>query len=219
MTAEELIIGHYEKTLTPEQESHLAEMVAGSPDVRGLFEQHGNIHGLMLEDASAVKTSSKLDRVVLGAALGTLAEIAGHGIGFSLLGKVATVIGVVAAGGIGVMLFTGDDDTDATRVAPKSAVERSATPAASADPVDAANTNASAPETPIVDAPATTSTDAETRASVDARSGSPTRAQQSGQVAARGDSGKPKTRPQLGPLNTRNPAVTIKDSTKIKPNK
>ncbi|HVK40269.1 MAG TPA: hypothetical protein VNA88_17190, partial [Candidatus Kapabacteria bacterium] len=79
MTAEELIIGHYEKSLTSEQESRLASMVDASPDVRTLYEQHGNIQALMIEEAETIETSSKLDKIVLGAALGTIAEIAGHG--------------------------------------------------------------------------------------------------------------------------------------------
>jgi hypothetical protein len=112
MTAEELIIGHYEKTLTSEQESHLSSMIESSPDVRVLYEQHGNVHSMLVEEAAAVKPSSKLDKVVVGAALGTLVEIAGHGIGFSILGKVASIVGVLAVGGIGYALYDNYIDVD-----------------------------------------------------------------------------------------------------------
>lgn len=133
MTAEELIIGHYEKSLTSEQESRLASMVDASPDVRTLYEQHGNIQALMIEEAETIETSSKLDKIVLGAALGTIAEIAGHGIGFSLLGKVASVVGVLAVGGAGFVLYnsmTGDDVT--TR--PQPAVRTSPSTSTPIDP-------------------------------------------------------------------------------------
>jgi hypothetical protein len=113
MNAEELIIGHFEKTLTSEQESHLAALVTSSPEVRSLYEQHGSIHGLMTEEAETIETTSKLDKVVVGAALGTLVEIAGHGaVGFSLLGKVASVVGAIAVGGAGILLYNsiGNDD-------------------------------------------------------------------------------------------------------------
>ena len=115
MTAEELIIGHYEKTLTSEQESHLASMVESSPEVRTLFEQHGNIQGLLAGEAATIETSSKLDKVVVGAALGTLVEIAGHGIGFSILGKVATIVGAVAVGGAGFVLYNSMQEDDAAQ--------------------------------------------------------------------------------------------------------
>jgi hypothetical protein len=126
MNAEELIIGHYEKSLTSEQESHLAALMTSSPEVRGLYEQHGRIHGLMEEDAETVQTSSKLDKVVVGAALGTLVEIAGQGIGFSLLGKVASVIGALAVGGAGIIFYNTVIDKDDADVTPTPAVTQPA---------------------------------------------------------------------------------------------
>lgn len=154
MTAEELVIGHYEKTLTSDQESQLSSMMDSSPDVRVLYEQHGNVHNLLVEEAATVRTSSKLDKVVVGAALGTLVEIAGHGIGLSILGKVASIVGVIAVGGLGYVLYDTYIDNDApTNKTPAPAVVNQA-PNATPTP---ALPEVTTPTPSASDAPATTS--------------------------------------------------------------
>jgi len=214
MTAEELIIGHYEKSLTSEQESRLASMVDASPDVRTLYEQHGNIQALMIEEAETIETSSKLDKIVLGAALGTIAEIAGHGIGFSLLGKVASVVGVLAVGGAGFVLYnsmTGDDVTER----PQPTVRTAPT---SSTPVDPSRAPAQAgAETPDA-TPSATSTDGSS-ATNDVRDdgrASRARSARNADGSRSGDSPATTQRPGLD-VNPNKPTVTIPHPTMTKP--
>jgi hypothetical protein len=168
MTAEELIIGHYEKSLTSDQESHLASMVDASPEVRTLYEQHGNIQALMIEEAETIETSSKLDKVVLGAALGTLAEIAGQGVGFSLLGKVASVVGALAVGGAGFVLYNVMDRDEVSPKANPPAVRTAPSTSGPVMPSQTTGTNAGTENTAVTETPSATETPS-TASTTDAR--------------------------------------------------
>lgn len=207
MTAEELVIGYYEKSLTSEQELRLASMVDASPDVRSLFEQHGNIHTLMIEEAETIETSSKLDKVVIGAALGTFAEIAGHGIGFSLLGKVAGVVGALAVGGAGFVLYNaiiGDDEPQMSNPP----VVRSAENPTLTDPSQVRTPTNASPSAiaPADSTSATSSTSAATSSTASARGG---RSQTDrGQQNGRDGAGQAGTRPGVR-LDQGKPDATV----------
>jgi hypothetical protein len=217
MTAEELIIGHYEKTLTSEQEARLASLVSSSPDVRTLYEQHGNIEALMVEEAESITTSSKLDKVVVGAALGTLVEIAGHGAaGLSILGKVASVVGALVVAGSGIVLYnslTGHEEPPVKK--PAATVRHEGVPSQSAptqsveatpvEPQPAATTATSSTSTT---ATSTAPTSASSRPSA-ARSASPDAA-----TAPRRDAARP-ARSRPIDINTENPDATVELKTRV----
>ncbi len=103
MNAEELIIGHYERTLDAGQESKLAEMLESSPETRALYEQYGGMEGMMQTEAETIAPSKNLDRDVLLAALAAVSGAATTGVG-GILAALATKTGIVAtvivAGGI-----------------------------------------------------------------------------------------------------------------------
>lgn len=107
MKAEELIIGHFDSSLTQAQEAELQRMLAGSSETRATYERHASIHSMLLQDAASVAPSRALDAAVIGAALGTPAEIAGgSAIGAGVGAKVAAIISTFAVGGLTLVLMT-----------------------------------------------------------------------------------------------------------------
>lgn len=125
MNAEELIIGHYENTLSPAEQGQLKELLAASPEARVLFERYGGIESMMHEEAEQIAPSKELDRAVVAAALGVLAHGAAggfiSGILGSALGKVAVVATTIVAGGIVAGVIGGAFDGDAPETEPNPA--------------------------------------------------------------------------------------------------
>ena len=107
MTTEELILGHFDESLTPVEEHQLQELLGRSPEARTLFEQHGALHRMMASDVGTLAPSSSLDDAALAAALGAVPEAIGGGAAAGWFGgKVAAAVALVAAGGISVALFS-----------------------------------------------------------------------------------------------------------------
>lgn len=100
MTTEELILGHFDKMLTPEQETALQEALTGSAETRALYDQHSHLNALMVADAELLEPSSRLNESVVAAALVALPEVIGGGAALWFSGKfVASVAAVVIGGG------------------------------------------------------------------------------------------------------------------------
>ena len=121
MRAKELIIGHYEGSLTPAEQQELTALLASSPEARAAYERHGVIEETLEEDARRMVVPVGLREATVAAAIGVSAEAVGWGIGGWLTGKVAAVIGTVVVGGtvMGVVIAN-DDDDDPVRNTPAS---------------------------------------------------------------------------------------------------
>jgi hypothetical protein len=113
MTTQELIIGHFEKTLSQSEESQLSALLEGSGDARGLLEQHQGIQELMLGEAATLVPSAALDESVIGAALGSLTEVVGGSAGFWTGTKLAAGISALVVGGISVFMIASDGGHEA----------------------------------------------------------------------------------------------------------
>lgn len=100
MTTQELFIGHFEGALTPDESLHLETILAGSAELRTQFDQHQQIHSMMLREAEETKPSEALDDATIGAALGLLGQTIGGGsVAFWTGTKIAATIGSVVVGG------------------------------------------------------------------------------------------------------------------------
>ena len=100
MTTQELLIGHFEGGLTPEESLHLETMLSGSAELRAQFHQHQQIHSMMQREAEETKPSDALDEATIGAALGLLGQtVGGASIAFWTGTKIAATIGTVVVGG------------------------------------------------------------------------------------------------------------------------
>lgn len=121
MRAKELIIGHFEGSLTPAEQKELTALLASSPEARAAYERHGVIEETLEEDARRTVVPVGLREATVAAAIGVSAEAVGWGIGGWLTGKVAAVIGTVVVGGtvMGVVIAN-DDDDDPVRNTPAS---------------------------------------------------------------------------------------------------
>jgi hypothetical protein len=135
MTAEELIIEHFEGTLSLEQEGELTQVLAASPEARAMYDRYLKVDDVLAGDVAATAPSSTLDERVLAAALGAIGGTIGGGSAAwlgGLTGKVAAVVSVIAVGGISILLFGNDNDRPAP-VVPATA-PASSTPAVRSTP-------------------------------------------------------------------------------------
>jgi hypothetical protein len=105
MNAEDLIIAHFDRSLTVEQEAELQQLLADSPDARTLFERHEAMESMMEKDSAALAPSRELDEVVIASALGLLSG-AGGGAALWFSGKIAAAVSAVAVGGLAIALVT-----------------------------------------------------------------------------------------------------------------
>ena len=105
MNAEDLIIAHFDRSLTAEQEAELQQLLADSPDARALYERHEAMESMMEKDSAALAPSRELDEVVIASALGLLSG-AGGGAALWFSGKFAAAISAVAVGGLAIALVT-----------------------------------------------------------------------------------------------------------------
>jgi len=103
MTTEELIIGHYDGTLTTEQEHLLQQTIASSAEARSLYDTHGGIHRLLAHDVAAAKPSESLNRKVVAASLLAVPELIGAGATAWVALKVVGGVSAVVFGGIAVV--------------------------------------------------------------------------------------------------------------------
>ncbi len=112
MNSTDLIIGHFEGTLTPAEASQLDELLKSSPEVRAAFEQQRSIEEGLVEDSEALVPPFGLREATLAAAIGGgLSATVGGGIAAWLSTKAAVVISTLAIGGVivGGIVLTGDD--------------------------------------------------------------------------------------------------------------
>lgn len=100
MTTEELIVGHFEGSLSADQEQDLQSMLDASAEVRSLYDTHRHINMLIVSDAQAMEPSEKLNRKVIAASLMAIPE--------ALVGTGATAwFTVKVVGGISAAVFGG----------------------------------------------------------------------------------------------------------------
>ena len=116
MTTQDLIIGHFEGTLTETQQLELDGLLKNSPEVQALYEQHGMIEEAMKEEAEELVPPFGLKEATLGAALVTAVETIGGGIAAWFTSKAAVAIGTVIVGGaavgLGVMFIDGNETVE-----------------------------------------------------------------------------------------------------------
>jgi hypothetical protein len=105
MNAEELIIAHFDRSLSPEQETALRQLLEQSPEARSLYERHETIEGMIDRESAALVPSDRLDEAVIASALGIWTQVAG-GAGLWLTGKFAAGISALAIGGIAIAIFS-----------------------------------------------------------------------------------------------------------------
>jgi hypothetical protein len=211
MKAEELIIGHFDKTLTQTQEAELQQLLTASPEARSLYERHDAIESMMVSDAATLAPSEKLDEVAIGAALGLLSEVSGSGAGFWLGGKIAAAITAVAVGGISIALITSSGSDHTSTVAPKKE-----TPAARNLPSTPAP---SVIDTPVTATPATSEKPAATVESTVEKSSvrEAARMRASEKVASKKEAGQSSSAKQNPMRIDTTPAITVEGRPKIKP--
>jgi hypothetical protein len=107
MTTQELILGHFERALTPAEEQLLQQQLSTSPEARAMYEKHRNLDGYLNNDAMALAPSSRLDELTLAAALSVVPEvIAGGSAAWFMSGKMIATVAAVVVGGASVALFT-----------------------------------------------------------------------------------------------------------------
>lgn len=117
MNSTDLIIGHFEGSLTPVETSRLDELLRTSPEVRAAFEQQRTIEEGMLEDSESLIPPIGLREATLAAALGgALTTTVGGGIAAWLSTKAAVVLSTLALGGVivGGIVFSDDDAGEET---------------------------------------------------------------------------------------------------------
>ncbi len=187
MTSEELIIRHFEGSLSADEERALQERLSQSAETRTMYEHHGNLDAMLATDAGALAPSSRLDEATLGAALAVLPEVVGGGALSWLSGKLVAVVSAVVIGGTTLVVVSNQTPEPS---APARAVPAPVAPA-QAVPAQAA-------PAPAVTAPATTAApeaEAVTR-DVSAAKATPERA--NGGVASAGRSQQRDTRANQG---------------------
>jgi hypothetical protein len=106
MTTEELILGHFDKALTPDDESRLQRTLSGSPEARSLYDQHAALQQLLASDVAALAPSARLDKLAIAGALGALPEAVGGGGAAGWLGgkMVAGIAAILVVGASIAML-------------------------------------------------------------------------------------------------------------------
>lgn len=139
MTTEDLILGHFDGTLSSEHEARLTTEMNTSPEARALFEQHKSLHAMLNADAATLAPSSRLDKAVVAAALGAVPEVIGTGAVSWFTGKMIAGISAVVIGGVSVafLVGSGSDDEKPVPSQPPAPVVRTvpATPAPAAPSV------------------------------------------------------------------------------------
>jgi hypothetical protein len=106
MSTQELILGHFERALTPEQEKLLQQQLSASPEARAMYEKHRNLEGYLNNDAAALAPSSRLDEITIAAALSVMPEVIAGGTAAWFSGKMIATVAAVVVGGASVALFT-----------------------------------------------------------------------------------------------------------------
>lgn len=137
MTTEDLILGHFDGTLSSEHEARLAAEMNTSPEVRSLFEQHKSLHAMLNADAATLAPSSRLDKAVVAAALSAVPEAIGTGAVSWFTGKVIAGISAVVVGGISVAFLVSSGSADEK-------------PVPSQQPAPVVRTIPAAPDAPVV---------------------------------------------------------------------
>lgn len=124
MTTEELILGHFDRALTPEQEKLLQERLSASPEARTMFEQHRHLDSYLSTDAMALAPSASLDEATIAAALSVIPEAIGSGSATWFSGKIVATISAVIIGGASIALFSTSGPSENVAPAPKPSVVR-----------------------------------------------------------------------------------------------
>ncbi len=128
MTTEDLILGHFDGTLTPQEESRLQAEMSASPAARSLYEQHRSLHMMLSSDAASLVPSARLDRSVVTAALGAVPETVGGGALSWLTAKVAVGLSAVVAGGVSIVMLNNSGPDTVAPAAPAPAVSTAPVP-------------------------------------------------------------------------------------------
>ena len=105
MTAEELIVEHFDWMLSLEQEGELAQVLASSPEARATYDRYLRVNEVLVDDVVATAPSSALDERVMAAALGAIGGTIGGGSATWISGKIAAAFSVVAIGGLSIFLL------------------------------------------------------------------------------------------------------------------
>jgi|GEM_PF-1973543 len=166
MTTEDLILGHFDGTLSPEHEARLQTELTASSDVRSLYEQHRSLHVLLDSDAASLAPSSRLDDAVVAAALSAVPEAIGGG---ALSWLTAKVVGIstVVVGGLSIAFLVGSGADDAEKPVPqmvKPAPVVRTVPVAPEPTAPRVTEESPEAETSVVEQPAATKTAAPSRA-------------------------------------------------------
>ena len=133
MNAKELIIGHFEGSLTPAEQGRLDHMLETSPEVRAQFDQQKMIEESLADDSRSLIPPIGLREATIAAALGGGIATIGGGLGAWFTGKVAAMLGTVLVGGLvvgGILIYNGDDEAVDSTI-PAVQVEESGTEAVS----------------------------------------------------------------------------------------
>lgn len=210
MNVQELIIGHYEQSLTPEQEGQLSMMLDESPEARALYQQHGRIHSMMVGEAEIIQPSRKLEKAVVAAALGAAVEIGGQAAGISFAGKIIAAATAVVVGGIsvGIIMNSGDDPKPESPGAQTPAVKNIPPALPIPTPIESTGTDAAEVE-PVTEKPNDVQQPAGSAPSGTRPGTKPNAAPSNGQGGANGQGGEI----DLGDEGE----TIIRDSTKIDP--
>lgn len=142
LNEKELIIGHFEGTLSSTEATHLESLLETSPEVRAAYEQQRAIEEGMVEDSESLVPPIGLREATIAAALGgALTTTVGGGIAAWLGSKAAALVGTVVVGGLvlgGIVILNDEEPTDA--VVPTTQMEQIQT----GEPVEASGNDASA---------------------------------------------------------------------------
>src|SRR4051794_15417923 len=106
MTTEELILGHFDRALTPQEEKLLQQRLSASPEARAMYEQHRNLDGYLSNDAMSLAPSAHLDEMTLAAALSAVPELISGGSSAWFSGKIVATLAAVIVGGASIALLT-----------------------------------------------------------------------------------------------------------------
>ncbi|MDB5036031.1 MAG: hypothetical protein JWQ98_3272 [Chlorobi bacterium] len=160
MTTEELILGHFDKALTPDEESRLQKTLSGSPEARALYDQHAALQQLLASDVAGLAPSAGLDKLAIAGALGAVPEAIGGGAAGWLGGKMVAGIAAVLVGGasIAMLVNSGSNQNQIPPVNVPASQQAPVVRVAPAVPTPESPKTEAAPETvkPVADvAPAT----------------------------------------------------------------
>ncbi len=128
MNTRELIVGHFEGTLTAADQSRLDHLLETSAEARADFERHQLIEDGLAEDSRNLVPPIGLREATLAAAFSGAASTIGGGITAWFTAKVAVIVGTVAVGGLvvgGVLMNDGDDPMNSDNVTPVVQVDES----------------------------------------------------------------------------------------------